>query len=92
MAIAILPMLRVGGMQLFRTESSDRSEKAMPRVAQVAGHTAAIYFGLVGAVGGPLLGGRNERCSRVSAHAMTTIATGGFSTSDSLASVISTAP
>ncbi|HYE49734.1 MAG TPA: potassium transporter TrkG, partial [Azospirillaceae bacterium] len=27
MAIAILPVLRVGGMQLFRTESSDRSEK-----------------------------------------------------------------
>ncbi|MEK9678988.1 MAG: potassium transporter TrkG, partial [Rhodospirillaceae bacterium] len=36
MALAILPVLRVGGMQLFRMESSDPSEKAMPRAAQVA--------------------------------------------------------
>ena len=30
-------MLRVGGMQLFRTESSDTSEKVAPRAAQIAG-------------------------------------------------------
>ncbi|MCF8468117.1 MAG: potassium transporter, partial [Sneathiella sp.] len=36
MAIAILPLLRVGGMQLFRMESSDASsEKALPRFAEV---------------------------------------------------------
>ena len=34
MALAVLPLLRVGGMQLFRMESSDQSEKAMPRAAQ----------------------------------------------------------
>lgn len=30
MAVAILPVLRIGGMQLFRMESSDKTEKAMP--------------------------------------------------------------
>ena len=46
MALAVLPMLRVGGMQLFRMESSDQSEKALPRAAQVAATIGAIYFGL----------------------------------------------
>ena len=36
MAIAILPWLRTGGMQLFHTESSDRSDKPMPRLAAVS--------------------------------------------------------
>lgn len=31
MAVAILPFLNVGGMRLFRTESSDWSDKAVPR-------------------------------------------------------------
>ena len=33
MALAVMPLLRVGGMQLFRMESSDLSEKALPRAA-----------------------------------------------------------
>jgi trk system potassium uptake protein TrkH len=36
MAVAILPLLRIGGMRLFQTESSDRSEKVMPRSHMVA--------------------------------------------------------
>jgi len=35
MAIAIMPLLQVGGMQLFRMESSDKSEKILPRAAQL---------------------------------------------------------
>src|SRR5690606_32773860 len=36
MAISILPLLRVGGMQLFRMEASDAtSEKMLPRVANI---------------------------------------------------------
>ena len=47
MAIAILPMLKVGGMQLFRMESSDQSaEKAMPRAAQIASTIGLIYLAL----------------------------------------------
>ena len=30
MALSVMPMLRVGGMQIFRLESSDTSEKALP--------------------------------------------------------------
>ena len=36
-AILILPFLRIGGMQLFQTESSDRSEKIVPRARQLVG-------------------------------------------------------
>ncbi len=45
-AIAILPALNVGGMQLFRTESSDRSEKVLPRVHDLAMAIGSIYVGL----------------------------------------------
>ena len=35
MALAVLPMLSVGGMQLFKTESFDTAEKVIPRAAQL---------------------------------------------------------
>ncbi|MAH83032.1 MAG: potassium transporter TrkH [Rhodospirillaceae bacterium TMED8] len=81
MAIAILPLLRVGGMQLFRMESSDQSEKALPRAAQIASAIGVIYVGLTGiwALGYWLAGMSGFNAL---AHSMTTIATGGFSTSD----------
>lgn len=80
-AIAILPALGVGGMQLFRTESSDRSPKAMPRVRQVATTIAFVYLGLtiVAALVYSLAG---MRTFDAIAHALTSIATGGYSTSD----------
>ena len=80
-AVAILPLLQVGGMQLFRMESSDASEKVLPRTAQIAGAISIIYLSLsllcaivYWAAGMPAF--------EAAAHAMTTIATGGFSTSD----------
>jgi trk system potassium uptake protein TrkH len=81
MALSVLPFLKVGGMQLFRTESSE-SEKAMPRATKLASSIAYIYFGLT------LLCAIFYHFSGLSifdsiAHAMTTIATGGFSTFDS---------
>ncbi|MGI9439467.1 MAG: TrkH family potassium uptake protein [Parvibaculales bacterium] len=79
MAISVLPMLNVGGMQLFRLESSDNSEKILPRTAQIAGSLMQLYFGITIAcalaywvAGMPIFD--------AVAHAMTTIATGGFST------------
>jgi trk system potassium uptake protein TrkH len=78
-AVAVLPVLRVGGMQLFRTESSDKSEKIRPRMSQVSGVLVSVYFLLTGlcavalaAAGMPLF---DAVC-----HAMATISTGGFST------------
>ena len=81
MAIAILPMLQVGGMQLFRTESSDRSDKVLPRAAQLIAYIGFIYLGMtmLCAFSYWLAGMRGFDAV---AHAMTTIATGGFSTSD----------
>jgi trk system potassium uptake protein TrkH len=81
MAIAILPMLNVGGMQLFRMESSDQSEKALPRAAQIASAISVIYLVLtVACAGAYWLAGMTG--FEAMAHSMTTIATGGFSTSD----------
>lgn len=80
-AIAVLPLLQVGGMQLFRLESSDASEKLLPRATQIAGLIGLIYLGLTAlcAIVYALLG---MSPFDALAHAMTTIATGGFSTSD----------
>ncbi len=81
MGVAILPFLQVGGMRLFQTESSDWSEKAMPRARQVAGSIASVYIGLTLAClllyvvfGMSLFDAIN--------HALTTVSTGGYSTSD----------
>ena len=81
MALAVLPLLRVGGMQLFRMESSDQSEKAMPRAAQVAAVIGFIYFLLTALWAGALWLAGLSGFDAI-AHAMTTIATGGFSTYD----------
>ena len=81
MAVAILPMLRIGGMRLFQTESSDRSDKVMPRSHMVAKYMVVAYVGLSGlAVLGFWLAGMG--LFDAVNHAMSAIATGGFSTSD----------
>ncbi len=80
-AIAVSPLLRVGGMQIFRIESSDRSEKVLPRAAQIAGHIGVIYLAMTAVLAGALaFAGLGLFDALV--HAMTTIATGGFSTLD----------
>ncbi|MAI10598.1 MAG: potassium transporter TrkH [Rhodospirillaceae bacterium TMED167] len=81
MALAVLPLLRVGGMQLFRMESSDQSEKAMPRAAQVAAAIGIIYLALTLIWAGVLWLAGLSGFDAIT-HAMTTIATGGFSTHD----------
>lgn len=80
-AIAILPMLQVGGMQLFRMESSDRSEKVIPRAGQLIAYIGFIYLGMtVLCTMAYWMAGMTG--FEAVAHAMTTISTGGFSTSD----------
>lgn len=81
-AIAILPALGVGGMQLFRTESSDRSEKVMPRVREIATAIGLVYLVLTMTCGVLYwLAGMTPFEALV--HGLTTLSTGGFSTSDS---------
>lgn len=81
MAIAVLPFLRIGGMQLFKTESSDKSEKVMPRPGQIATATARVYLVLTAlcAAGYALTGMSGFDAVN---HAMTTLSTGGYSTYD----------
>ena len=79
-AVAVLPMLRVAGMQLFVTESSDQ-EKMLPRTAGIAAVIATTYaafsalcFLAYWMAGMPAFDAL--------AHAMTTVSTAGFSTHD----------
>ncbi len=81
MAVAMLPFLRVGGMQLFRLESSDRSDKVAPRLVGVSIRIVGIYIALtVLCAGAYWFFGMTAFEAIV--HAMTTVSTGGFSTSD----------
>jgi trk system potassium uptake protein TrkH len=79
MAITVLPLLKVGGMQLFKIESSDKPEKILPRTSQVAFIIITTYLVLTFfcAFFYKILG---MSLFDSIAHAMTTIATGGFST------------
>lgn len=80
-AMAILPMLGVGGMQLFRLESSDVGEKILPRAQSIAITIASIYFLLTITCALAYMGTGMSGFD-AAAHSMTTIATGGYSTSD----------
>ncbi len=81
MAVAVMPYLRIGGMQLFRTESSDLSEKVLPRISQISGGILAVYVVLT-VFCGVLLWGAGMGPFEATVHAMTTLSTGGFSTVD----------
>ncbi len=81
MAILVLPQLRIGGLALFQMESSDKSDKVLPRVSQLAAGLTAAYVALTlacaityAALGMGVFDATN--------HAMATISTGGFSTYD----------
>ncbi len=82
MGVAILPFLNVGGMRLFQTESSDWSDKAESKTRRVAIDILLVYLLLTACcfVGYRLTGMHNFDALN---HAMTTISTGGYSTSDS---------
>jgi trk system potassium uptake protein TrkH len=79
--VAILPVLSVGGMQLFRSESSDRSEKVLPRSAQIASAIGGLYLALTIACFSTYWA-LGMTPFEATVHAMTTVATGGYSTSD----------
>ncbi|RKF22191.1 TrkH family potassium uptake protein [Alginatibacterium sediminis] len=90
LGVAILPFLNVGGMRLFQSESSDWSDKSAPRMKQVATNMLAVYVGLsiACAVAYRFSGMSNFEAIN---HAMTTLSTGGFSTSDQSMSHFSSA-
>ncbi|MBB5207476.1 potassium transporter TrkG [Chiayiivirga flava] len=83
LAVAIMPMLKVGGTQLFRAESSGptKDSKLTPRIAETAKALWMIYLGLNLACALAYWGAGMTPFDAVS-HAMSTVATAGFSTHD----------
>ncbi len=83
LALAILPMLGVGGMQLYRAETPGpmKDDKLAPRVNQTARALWRIYLGLTiaCAVGYWLTG---MSVFDAVTHSFATVSTGGFSTHD----------
>ncbi len=81
-AVAVLPLLGIGGMQLFRVEvPGPVKDKLRPRVIETARRLWAIYVGLTALQWGALrvagMSGFDALC-----HAFTTLSSGGFSTRD----------
>tara|TARA_B100001057_G_scaffold332424_1_gene332808 strand:+ start:9 stop:1448 length:1440 start_codon:yes stop_codon:yes gene_type:complete len=78
MAITLMPIMNVGGMQLFKISNNDSSEKILPKSQEIAIKLILIYSSLTAlcAISYKILG-MNFFDSLT--HSMTTIATGGFS-------------
>ena len=78
MAITLMPIMNVGGMQLFKITSNDSSEKILPKSKQIALRLIFIYLflTLLCAFSYKMLG---MNLFDSITHSMTTIATGGFS-------------
>ncbi len=80
MALSVLPILKVGGMQLFRSETGSH-EKALPRVTKLSISITLIYtFFTLSCLALYLASGLSPLDAF--AHALTTISSGGFSTRD----------
>ncbi len=79
MAITIFPLLRVGGMQLFKMEGPDTTEKILPRTIEVATIIISTYLILTFLCAFFYWFFGMSLFDSIS-HSMTTIATGGFST------------
>ena len=78
MAITLMPIMNIGGMQLFKISSNDSSEKILPKSKEIALRLILIYLGLTFLCAGSYkIFGMNFFDSLT--HSMTTIATGGFS-------------
>ncbi len=78
MAITLMPIMNVGGMQLFKISSNDSSEKILPKSKEIALRLIYIYSALTAicAISYWIFGmGKFDSLT----HSMTTIATGGFS-------------
>ena len=83
LAVAILPMLKIGGTQLFRAESTGptKDTKLTPRIAETAKALWGVYFGLTVLCAISFWFGGMTLFEAI-CHAMSTVSTGGFSTYD----------
>lgn len=81
MAVAVLPMLQIGGMQIFKAEAFDTTDAILPRVTQISGAMTLVFVALTVLCAFAYFGA-GMNLSDATFHAMTTVATGGFSTKD----------
>ncbi|WP_424944334.1 TrkH family potassium uptake protein [Aliiroseovarius crassostreae] len=81
-AMVFLPELRVGGMQIFRSEGFDTFGKILPRATEISSRISVIYFSLTAACAVSYYA-MGMDVFDAATHAMTTIATGGFANYDS---------
>ena len=78
LAVAILPTLQIGGMQLLHMEHDDPYEKTLPKINKFIFEIIFLYFGLtILCLFSYYFNGMNAFDSLI--HSMTTISTGGFS-------------
>jgi trk system potassium uptake protein TrkH len=89
LTVAILPLLGIGGMQLFVAEAPGVTpDKLKPRITDTAKRLWLIYLGLTGLEAVLLLLGGMSFFDAIN-HALTTMATGGFSTKqDSMSHIL----
>ena len=80
-AIMIFPMLRIGGMQFFNTESSAQSNRDEPAMAKTTRAIFGYFIGLTVLCALALYAAGMSAFDAIN-HAMTCLATGGFSTHD----------
>ncbi|NVK41011.1 MAG: TrkH family potassium uptake protein [Oceanospirillaceae bacterium] len=81
MAVSILPFLRVGGMRLFQTESSDWSDKSLPRLGHLA-RLLFISYTVISLACVLSYWAWGMNLFDAVTHAMATVSTGGYATDD----------
>ncbi|PIE09645.1 MAG: potassium transporter TrkH [Rhodobacterales bacterium] len=81
-AMVFLPELKVGGMQIFKSEAFDTMGKILPRAAEIASRISVIYIGLTVACGIAYVATGMHPFEAL-VHALTTVSTGGMATTDS---------
>lgn len=79
MGMVIFPILRIGGMQLFRTESSEKTEKILPSVTQIAVWILGVYAGAMASCF-VLLRLVGVSAAEALCHAISAVSTCGYST------------
>lgn len=80
-AMVFLPELRVGGMQIFRSEGFDTFGKILPRATEISSRISVIYVTLTTICALAYIATGMQAFDAV-VHAMTTVATGGFANYD----------
>jgi len=86
-ALAILPLLRIGGMQLFSLESSDKSGKNMPKTSQIIATLMMVYVSItILCILSLFIAGMSQ--FDAVAYALTTVPSGGFAPYDSSAALL----